>query len=156
MDTKEMMNENPYIKENDKISSAISKLAKENTYENFVSVIEELTSRMEAGGHFILQAAQQEGEEGYRVCSVRSENGTEWLAVFTDLSEYEKAGGKEEEAYTQYIAQILLNAQSMDGVEGVVINPFGDSFSISKAMIDIFGIELVDAEEAGVTPEMLN
>lgn len=155
MDEKDMMRENPYIKGNEVISEAISKLVKDQSYDNFVAVIDALTARMEASGHFILQASQQEGEEGYHVASVRAENGAEWLACFTDLDEYEKAKGDVEQAYTQYIAQILLNAKDMDGIEGVVINPFGDSFSITKGMIDIFGIELVEAEDVGINPEDL-
>jgi len=62
------------------------------------------------------------------------EGGRQWLPLFTDDEELGK-GETTNVSLNVPIHTILENGVTSDRVEGVVINPFGQSFSLPKAVL---------------------
>ena len=67
---------------------------------------------------------------------IQTDDGKEWLAAFTNMKEMLK--GASTSTVTQPIEYFLEMILQMDGVEGVIINPWDNAFSFDKETIKLF------------------
>lgn len=67
---------------------------------------------------------------------IQTNDGKEWLAAFTNMSEVLK--GASTSTVTQPIGHFLKMVLQMEGVEGVIINPWDNAFSLDKDTIQLF------------------
>lgn len=67
---------------------------------------------------------------------IQTNDGKEWLAAFTNMNEVLK--GASTSTVTQPIGYFLKMVLQMEGVEGVIINPWDNAFSLDKDTIQLF------------------
>lgn len=67
---------------------------------------------------------------------IQTNDGKEWLAAFTNMNEMLK--GASTSTITQSIEHFLKLTLQMEGVEGVIINPWDNAFSFDKETIKLF------------------
>ena len=83
---------------------------------------------MHANGHFLIPAAVQEDGTSFELHHIQDNDGMLWLAVFTSREEYEK--GQEASVLSYFIDAFLEMCADMQE-EGIVINPWGQSFPLT-------------------------
>lgn len=68
--------------------------------------------------------------------TMQDENGRQWFPIFTDEEEIAK-GNTANIQMNVSLEVILRNGVLSDRVAGVVINPFGQSFTIKKQVLEV-------------------
>ncbi len=126
---------NDIIKENVIIEKAIEEYYKEETKENMIEILESIRSLMNEDGQFILPVVVHgEGTEQFEIRSVNSNDGKQWCVAFTSEEEYKKGIGSD--TISHFIDSALKFALE-SGVDGIVINPWGQSFLLSRELIEM-------------------
>ena len=145
---------------NERIENAVERFSSERTKENLIALLEAIRAGMHEDGQFILPVIPPEAMmalfdvDKIRIgdtCTVRedlhfklhhlqTDDGRTWLAAFTSLRECEK--GELTSTITQDIGHLLKSCRDMEEA-GIVINPWGNSFSLSKELIRL----ILDADK---------
>lgn len=89
---------------------------------------------MHANGHFLIPAETQEDGTSFEPHHIQANDGKLWLAVFTSQAEYEK--GQKASVISYFIDAFLEFCADMQE-EGIVINPWGQSFLLTKDLINL-------------------
>lgn len=146
-----------FLDGNEKIDEAISRLAVEGTREAMVAVLDTIHNRMLQNGHFLLPTRMKFDVNdfidiskvkigdtvtsneplAFEFCTVQSPDGKQWMVAFTSKQEYEK-GESVNGLISQFIDWILDAALQNDNVEGIVLNPWGQSLTLPKELISMF------------------
>ncbi len=146
-----------FLDGNEKIDEAISRLAVEGTREAMVAVLDTIHNRMLQNGHFLLPTRMKFDVNdfldiskvkigdtvtsneplAFEFCTVQSPDGEQWMVAFTSKQEYEK-GESVNGLISQFIDWILDAALQNDNVEGIVLNPWGQSLALPKELISMF------------------
>ena len=134
-----------FLTGNSVMEGAIARYCRESTREALGGVIDAIRCRMHAGGHFLIPAAAQEDGTSFELHHIRADDGRLWLAVFTSREEYEK--GPQTAVLSYFIDAFLESCADMQE-EGIVINPWGQAFLLTK---DLIGLLLQIGRE-GSTP----
>ena len=116
------------------IEEAIGKYYQENSQDNLYGVISAILYRMHANGHFLIPAVTREDGTSFELHHVQANDGKLWLVVFTSQEEYEK--GQEASVISYFIDAFLEMCKDMPE-EGIVINPWGQSFLLTKDLINM-------------------
>ena len=116
------------------IEEAIGKYYQENSQDNLYGVISAILYRMHANGHFLIPAVTQEDGTSFELRHVQANDGKLWLVVFTSQEEYEK--GQEASVISYFIDAFLDMCKDLPE-EGIVINPWGQSFLLTKGLINL-------------------
>ena len=116
------------------IEEAISRYDREKSPEHRDAVLEAIRCRMSEKGQFLIPAAAQEDGRSFALHRVRTGDGKLWLAVFTSPEEYEK--GPRATAISFFI-DMFLNFCADLQEEGIIVNPRGQSFLLTKDMIHL-------------------
>ena len=116
------------------IEEAIGKYYRENSRDNLYGVISAILYRMHANGHFLIPAVTQEDGTSFELHHVQANDGKLWLVVFTSQKEYEK--GQEASVISYFIDAFLDMCKDLPE-EGIVINPWGQSFLLTKDLINL-------------------
>lgn len=127
------------------IEEAISRYDRERSPEYRDAVLEAIRCRMSEKGQFLISAAAQEDGRSFALHRVRTGDGKLWLAVFTSPEKYEK--GPRATAISFFI-DMFLNFCADLQEEGIIVNPWGQSFLLTKDMIHL----LLQKPEEGRTP----
>ena len=152
---KESVPKDEFLDGNELIEEAIKTYYMEQSRENLARVIEAIRQRMHADGHFIFPVIQNEnGESAFRL--LNSGDGKEWYPAFTSQGEFEK--GAKSAVISHFIDSMLKNIQKSDA-SGIVINPWGQSFALTKELIEVIfkadgGLEYSVPDDP-ITPELL-
>ena len=133
-----------FLTGNNIIEEAISKYYQENSQDNLYGVVSAILYRMHANAHFLIPAITQEGGTSFELHHIQSNDGKMWLAVFTSQEEYEK--GQKTFVISYFIDAFLEMCAGMSE-EGIVINPWGQSFLLTKDLINL----LLLATKEGLT-----
>ncbi len=146
-----------FLDGNERIEAAIEQYYKDSGEESLDVILSVIRERMHADGHWIFPVAQDE-EDPNRVefLQLHARDGKAWTAAFTSDAEYEK--GAKAQVYSYFIdsaMKLCLQSQT----EGFVINPWGQSFLLTKEMIErIFaadeGVEYT-VPDVPITEELL-
>ena len=153
--TKKSVSKDEFLDGNELIEEAIKTYYMEQSRENLARVIEAIRQRMHADGHFIFPVIQNEnGESAFRL--LNSGDGKEWYPAFTTQGEFEK--GAKSAVISHFIDSMLKNIQESDAA-GIVINPWVQSFALTKELIEVIfradgGLEYSVPDDP-ITPELL-
>ena len=128
--------ENKFLDGNERIVQAIAAANAEESMDNFHAVVDAIQDRMIADGHFLLPVVHPDGnEEQFLVRTLRSEKGENYMVAFT--SEEEVTKGAPTGILSYFIDSVLEIALQMEGVAGMVIDPWGERFVLNRAAIQM-------------------
>ena len=123
-----------FLTGNSLIEEAIARYYEESSRENLLAVVNAILYRMHANGHFLIPTAEQEDGASFELHHIRTNDGKMWLAVFTSPEEYEK--GQKASVLSYFIDAFLAFCADMQE-EGIIINPWGQSFLLTKDLIKL-------------------
>ena len=139
---------------NGAIEEAIADFHEKRSRESLANVLEAIRRRMREKGRFLqpvtpprefFEALDPEHVEvgdtvyfteelHFRLLRLESDDGKSWLPVFTSQTELEK--GAVTSVITGFIDSILEGCSDFSG-EGIVINPWGKPFTLTKELIEM-------------------
>ena len=123
-----------FLTGNSIIEDAIARYYEESNQDNLLAVVNAILYRMHANGHFLIPAVTQEDGVSFDLHHIQANDGKMWLAVFTSPVEYEK--GQKASVLSYFIDAFLEFCADMQE-EGIIINPWGQSFLLTKDLIKL-------------------
>ena len=123
-----------FLAGNSIIEEAIDRYYRETSEDNLYGVVSAILYRMHANGHFLIPAVTQEDGISFELHHIQANDGKLWLVVFTSREEYEK--GQKASVISYFIDAFLEMCADMPE-EGIVINPWGRSFLLTKELIHL-------------------
>ena len=123
-----------FLSGNSMIEEAIARYYEESNQNNLLAVVNAILYRMHANGHFLIPAVTQEDGTSFELHHIQANDGKMWLAVFTSPEEYEK--GQKASVLSYFIDAFLEFCADMQE-EGIIINPWGQSFLLTKDLIKL-------------------
>ena len=123
-----------FLTGNSIIEDAIARYYEESNQDNLLAVVNAILYRMHANGHFLIPAVTQEDGVSFDLHHIQANDGKMWLAVFTSPEEYEK--GQKASVLSYFIDAFLEFCADMQE-EGIIINPWGKSFLLTKDLIKL-------------------
>ncbi|MBP5433010.1 MAG: O-acetyl-ADP-ribose deacetylase [Ruminococcus sp.] len=150
---------------NNTIDAAISRFNDDKTKENLIAVLEAIRARIHEDGDLIIPVTlppefqsfdvnkiqigetfsfEDDGtDDGYlhfKMQHLDTADGKTWLAAFTSYEEHDK--GDATSTIIESIKSMLKSCRNMSE-EGIIINPWGNSFMLSKELINV----ILDADK---------
>ena len=122
----------PTLAGNEQIEKVIRLFRQQQVPELFSAICLAIRERMDKDGHFIFPADIAEDEDGNTLFSFKTidlEIGPA-LVAFTSLDEKEKAPPSG--AVSQFIDSVLEPLMQMDEIQGLILNPWGESLYLGK------------------------
>ena len=136
------------------IEEAIAQYYQDSSRENLVGVTNAILKRMEADGHFLIpvippqamfdmidiehvkvgDVVTNEEDLHFKLHHIQTSDGKLWLAAFTSDEEHRK--GENCSVISHFIGSVLEGCAAMYE-EGIIINPWGQSFLLTKDLIDL-------------------
>ena len=123
------------LQKNEQLKQVIMQCNKNPGKETSIMVLETLRRLMNAGGQFLIPVETPANSNQFAVCGMTLQGGQEVLAAFTDDVEANKR--KVSTLVAQPIAPFLKAAKETEQIDGVVINPWGESFFLPKKWIEV-------------------
>lgn len=143
-----------FLDGNDIIDAAIGRYHSDQSRESLIAVLESIRRRMHEDGHFLIpvippQAAadmidiahvkvgdtvSSDEPLSFRFHHIETKDGKKWLAMFTSREEYEK--GESTSIISYFIDGMLKGCRDMPE-EGIIINPWGKPFLLTKELIHL-------------------
>lgn len=123
-----------FLAGNSIIEEAIGRYYQENSRDNLCGVVSAILYRMHANGHFLIPAVTQEDGTSFELHHIQSNDGKMWPVGFTSREEYEK--GQKAAVISCFIDAFLEMCADMQE-EGIVINPWGRPFLLTRDLIDL-------------------
>ena len=123
-----------FLSGNSMIEEAIARYYEESNQDNLLAVVNAILYRIHANGHFLIPAVTQEDGASFELHHIQANDGKMWLTVFTSLEEYEK--GQKASVLSYFIDAFLEFCADMQE-EGIIINPWGQSFLLTKDLIKL-------------------
>ena len=146
----------PFLDGNELIEDAISAYHADATKENLCTVLEAIRTRMHQDGHFMIPVIASEDGREFAFRSVRTNDEKEWLVAFTSPAEHAK--GQPCQIISNFIDATLKGCMDV-GSPDFIINPWGQSFMLTKELIDMIlkadGGEEYHVPDDAITPELL-
>ena len=131
-----------FLSGNSIIEEAIARYYQESSQDNLLGVVKAILYRMHAKGHFLIPNVTGDDGTSFELHHVQANDGKLWLAAFTSREEFEK--GQEASVLSYFIDAFLGFCADMPE-EGIVINPWGQSFLLTKDLIRL----LLDVSKEG-------
>ena len=136
------------------IDEAIDRYYQASNKENLIGVMGAIFQRMQADGHFLIpiippqamfdmididhvkvgDTVTSEEEMHIKLHHIQTNDGKLWLVAFTSHEEYEK--GEAVSVISNFISSVLMGCSEMSE-EGIIINPWGQSFLLTKDLINM-------------------
>ena len=149
-----------FLDGNNTIEEAIENYYANQSRETLIAVLEAIRLRMHQDAHFLIpvippQAAinmmdiehlrvgdtvTSEEELHFKLHHIETNDGKSWLVAFTSKEEYEK--GESASIISNFIDSMLKGCKDM-AEEGIIINPWGKSFLLTKSLINL----ILDADK---------
>lgn len=144
------------VHSNELIETAIIDFYKQMNGDTFAQILKAIHLTMKSDGQFIIPVEMSDAlldmfdldkmkvgdtvtttqEVRMKLQKIRANDGKEWLAAFTNMNEVQK--GAATSTITQSIYYFLKAVLDIEDVEGVIINPWDNSFSLDKDTIHLF------------------
>ena len=128
------------LKGNEKIEEAVAAFNNDRNQKTLGGVVNAIGHEMEQGTRFLLAAVPMQAPGGnnasrpaFRMNVLKTNNGALVAAAFTSTAEQRK-GGKTE-ALAVPIKDVFENVLRMEQLQGVVLNPWGSNFLITRQLI---------------------
>ena len=135
MEEKKTENEirDEFLDGNELIEESISKFRKDSSPENMIIVLNAIRARMHADGHFLFPVFRNEEDPNqFGFHTIAANDGKRWCAAFTSKEEYEKGASSE---ILSYFIDAGLKMILDSEMEGILLNPWGIPFFMSKPLI---------------------
>ena len=124
-----------FLDGNELIDLAIDQFYVESSKENLTAVLDAIRQRMHADGHFIFPVLfDQDNETRFTFRTLRTKEGKLWIAAFTTQAEYQK--GAPSQVLSYFIDSAMKNCLETEA-DGLIINPWGNSFLLAKELIEM-------------------
>ena len=140
---------------NELIEEAIGRFYTDSSKDNLGLILDIIRNRMHADGHFIVPVFSDENDN-FVFRTLTSKDGKLWRVAFTSHEEYAK--GQPSEIISNFIDSTLKSSLDMD-IAGFIINPWGQSFMLTKELIEMMFKADGDVEysvpDDKITPELL-
>ncbi len=120
-----------FLEGNELVVDAIAKYYADSSEENLAEVLEAIRSRMHADGHFLFPV-DKDDDGTMTFLAIRTKDGRSWQGAFTSRAEYEK--GAPAHILSNFIDNTLKSCMDSD-LDGLIINPWGQSFLLAKELI---------------------
>lgn len=134
---------NVFLDNNLLIEHAISRFYTERSRENVLVILDAIRHRIHEDGHLIFPVwKDEEHENRFAFRSIQTKDGKAWNAAFTSKAEFEKGDPSDNVSFP--IDRALRLCLGTDA-DGFVINPWGQSFMLSRELIEMILKE--DGEE---------
>ncbi len=131
--------DDPFLEGNVMIESMIARYHEDDNEDNLRAVVEMIRVQMQMDGHFLLPVLMERGEQTkFQFKTLRMEDDQDWAVAYTSWDELQK--GPKSEVLSCFIDQALKMCKGMD-VPGIVINPFGQPFALTKELIEFIFME---------------
>lgn len=136
------------------IEDAIARYYDAGIRQNLIGVLDAILQRSRAGGHFLIpvippqamfemidlehvkigDTVTSQEELHFKLHHIQTNDGKLWLAAFTSDKEYRK--GEAASIINNFIGSMLEGCADMSD-EGIIINPWGQSFLLTKDLIKL-------------------
>jgi len=136
------------------IEDAIARYYEASTRQNLIGVLDAILQRSRAGGHFLIpvippqamfdlididhvkigDTVTSQEELHFKLHHIQTNDGKMWLVAFTSDKEYRK--GEAASVINNFIGSMLEGCADMSD-EGIIINPWGRSFLLTKDLIKL-------------------
>ncbi len=136
------------------IEEAIARYYEASTQQNLIGVLDAILQRNRAGGHFLIpvippqamfdmididhvkvgDTVTSQEEMHFKLHHIQTKDGKLWLVAFTSDEEYRK--GEAASVINNFIGSMLEGCAEMSE-EGIIINPWGQSFLLTKDLIKL-------------------
>ena len=124
----------PFLEGNEIIEETIAKFHKDQSKENLIAVLESIRTRMHADGHFLIPVIANPTGDEFSFCTLKVHDGTPMMVAFTSPEEFEK--GERVQVISHFI-DALLKAVIDNNENGFIINPWGQSFLLTRELIEM-------------------
>ena len=146
--------EDPYLTGNKMVEEAIARYHEGPSRENLIAVLESIRIRMHEDAHLIIpvippeqmladidpekvivgDTITMEEEQHFKLHHLETKDGKSWLVAFTSQSEFEKG---EKTSVISYFMDVMLKGCRDMAEEGIILNPWGKSFLLTKELINL-------------------
>ena len=121
------------------LEESILRFSDERNQENLNKIFASIEDLIARGGGLLLAAdpaGEKDGQQQINLKFLKTEEGKSYAAAFTNVEE-QKAGneGQQSSAILLPMAELLQIAANHPHSDGVVLNPFGNSFILLKEAI---------------------
>ena len=124
-----------FLDGNEWIEAAIDRYYTDKSTESLSAVLEAIRQRMHTDGHFIFPVlVEGEDESHFIFRTIQTGDGKVWNAAFTSKEEYEK--GEPRRILSYFIGNSMKFCLESD-TEGFIINPWSQSFLLTKERIEM-------------------
>lgn len=127
----------PFMEQNIIINDAITEYYSNSTAESLEKVMYSIYRCMIEDGHFIIPVdiEEKDGETSYIFKTLMLEDGLMATVGFTTKEDFDKA--PESGALSNFIDSILEVVKDNEYYSGIILNPWGESFFLTKEMIGL-------------------
>ena len=125
-----------YLEGNERINEAVSAFYKNPSEGVFTALLYAIYLRMVEDGHFIIPVDERKDADGnqcFDFKTLMTENKELAVAAFTTRKEQAKA--PETGVLSNFIDSLLNAVKENDSLSGILLNPWGESFLLTKEMI---------------------
>ncbi|MGI5989574.1 MAG: SseB family protein [Lachnospiraceae bacterium] len=119
---------------NEKIEEYIGYLQHEPTQEMLAVTLSAIRRRMKAGGQFVM-AVSPSADKGLEVQLMQLPDGGRWAVAYTGFDEQSKGGERVQSTFLADMNQVLTKVLAMDGVDGLILNPWNRTMRLDKSLI---------------------
>lgn len=134
--------DDPFLEGNVLIESVIARYHEDDNEDNLRAIVEMIRVQMQMDGHFLIPVEMERGEQTkFQFKTLRMEDDQDWAVAFTSWDELQN--GPKSEVLSCFIDQALKMCNGMD-VPGLIINPFGQPFALTKELIEFIFLEEED------------
>lgn len=152
-----MSHHDGFLDGNEMIETAINDYYADGSKEKLIAVLDAIRQRMHADGHFIFPVISDENDKNsFAFRNIQTKDGKVWNAAFTSQEEFEK--GEASRVISNFIDNMLKACLNMKA-DGFIINPWGQSFMLTRELIEMIfeadgGLEYTVPDEP-ITAELL-
>lgn len=123
-----------FLDGNEMIEEAIRTFHEKSSKEKLCAVLDAVRTRMHQDGHFMIPVVMSDDGNEFSMRTLQTKDGKEWLAAFTTPGEHEK--GEPSQIMSNFIDSMLKACMESE-YAGVIINPWSESFMLSKELIEM-------------------
>ena len=140
--------DNTFLIGNEAISKAISVYSESQSDDDLLKIIHTIQDRIIAAGHFLIPADISDDlkDTQFNLKTLSNDDGSTFLIAFTSEEELNK--GPETGKVSNFIDTFLEQVIDADSISGLVINPWGDSFTMNKTLIQLVLAEVPEHEDS--------
>lgn len=122
----------PTLAGNKNIETAIHQFYHEQTEEHFMGICMSVRERVSQDGHLLFPVEIGQDEEGCQTYDFKTLelDGHPVMVAFTSVAEKEK--GPAVGGLSTFADSVLKNLLQMEGIAGLLINPWGESICLGK------------------------